>query len=122
MITSVIYENGKPSRKVIQVSEISGLETQVLLSDIYKYDYKTHQGAPILPSVTYRDVISKVLGVPPPDILAEEVVRGRILEQLNKLGKRSEAEISQMVKEYYDNPERLLAKIGLNNISPVIKV
>jgi archaeal flagellar protein FlaI len=122
MVSSVVYENGVPYRKVVQISEISGIETQILLSDIYKYDYKTHQAAPMLPSVTYRDLISKVIGVSPPDVLAEEVVRARILEQLNKLGKRDLQSISQTVKEYYDNPERLLAKIGLGQITPAIKI
>lgn len=119
---SFINENGQQRRRVVQISEISGIETQVLLSDIYKYDYKTHQATPILPSVTYRDTIAKVLGIAPPDIFAEEAVRARILEQLNKMGKRSIADISEVVKEYYDNPESLLRKIGLPQLSPVIRV
>ena len=53
---------------------------------------------------------------------AEEVVRARILEQLNKLGKRDMVSISETVKEYYDNPERLLAKVGLNNLAPAVKL
>ncbi|MFI5412646.1 MAG: ATPase, T2SS/T4P/T4SS family, partial [Candidatus Micrarchaeales archaeon] len=122
MITSVVYENGQPFRKIVQMSEISGIETQILLSDIYKYDYKTHQAAPMLPSVTYRDMIAKSIGVAPPDILAEEVIRGRILEQLNKMGKRDMGSISEAVKEYYDNPERLLAKVGLQNLAPAVKM
>lgn len=122
VVVSVVYENGVPSRKIIQVSEISGIETQILLSDLYKYDYKTHQSSPILPSVTYRDKLAKVLGVSPPDILAEEVVRARILEQLNKLGKRDMGSISQMVKAYYDRPEEMLKEIGLPQLAPVIRV
>jgi flagellar protein FlaI len=122
LVSAVVFEKGVPYRKIVQISEISGIETQVLLSDIYKFDYKTHQATPILPSVTYRDMLSKVLGVAPPDILEEEVIRARILEQLNKMGKRDMPSISQTVKEYYDNPERLLAKIGLGNLTPAIKV
>ncbi len=122
MVSSVVYEDGIPSRKVIQISEISGIETQILLSDLYRFDYKTRQAAPMLPSVTYRDMLAKMLGIAPPDILAEEAVRARILEQLNKLGKRDMGTISEMVKEYYDNPERMLTKIGLGNIEPAVRI
>ena len=120
MVVSVVYINGRPYRKVTQMSEISGIETQVLISDTYRYDYKTNRASPMMPSVTYRDLLSKILGIAPPDILGEEAVRALILEQLNKLGKRDMASISQAVKEYYDNPEALLKKVGLPAVKPVI--
>lgn len=122
IVSSVVYQNNIPTRKIIQISEISGIETQILLSDLFKYDYKTHEASAILPSVTYRDTICKILGVAPPDLLAEEVVRSRILEQLNRLGHRDMHSISEAVKEYYDNPERLLTKLGLQSLAPAIKV
>ncbi len=122
LVMAPVFQNGVMSRKIVQMSEISGIETQILLSDLYRYDYKTHQAAPILPSVTYRDLLSKILGVVPSDILAEEAVRARILEQMNRLGKRSTPDISEVVKEYYYTPEALLKKIGLGNVSPIIRV
>ncbi|MGC8478460.1 MAG: type II/IV secretion system ATPase subunit [Candidatus Micrarchaeia archaeon] len=122
IVLSQVYRNGMPVRKIIQISELSGIETQVLLSDLYKFDYKTFKSSPILPSVTYRDALSQILGLPPPDILAEERVRAMVLEQLNKLNRRSVSEISEAVKAYYDNPEALLKSIGLGELSPIIKV
>ncbi|MEM3876397.1 MAG: hypothetical protein QXP24_01570, partial [Candidatus Micrarchaeaceae archaeon] len=122
IILAQVYEKNKPSRKIVQISEISGMETQILLSDLYRFDYKTHKAAPILPSVTYRDTLSTVLGVPPPDILAEENVRANILFAMNKQGTRDMVSINNIVKEYYDNPEATLKKLGLNNMQPVIKV
>ncbi len=122
IILAQVYEKNKPSRKIVQISEISGMETQILLSDLYKFDYKTHKAAPILPSVTYRDTLSTVLGVPPPDILAEENVRANILFAMNKQGTRDMVSINNIVKEYYDNPEATLKKLGLSNMQPVIKV
>ena len=63
------------------------METQVLLSDLYRYDYKTHQAVVIQPSVTYRDAVAKILGISPPDILEEEKVRANLLfAKLNKQG------------------------------------
>ena len=119
--TGVIYENGVPVRKIIEISEISGIESQVLLSDLYKFDYKTRAGSPILPSVTYRDSLSKATGVPPADILAEEEVRAAILQKLNQLGKKDIRSISEVVRDYYDNPERTLSALELN-LSPVVRI
>lgn len=110
-----------PKRKITQISEISGIETNVLLSDLYRFDYKTMKGSPILPSVTYRDTLSKLVGVSPPDLLAEEKVRAMMLEKLNNLGKRSISDISQVVRDYYFDPAGTLKKLGLD-IEPVIKI
>lgn len=122
VIVSLVYTGGKPFRAVTQVSEVSGIETQVLLSDLYKFDYRTFKGSPILPSVTYRDTVAKLLGVPPSDILGEEKVRAVILEKMNQLGKRDMKSINEMVKNYYDNPDETCKKLGVTDLSPVIKV
>ena len=122
IVVSVVYINGIPTRKITQMSEISGIETQILLSDLYKFDYRTQRGSPILPSVTYRDLLAKILGVPPPDILEAERVRALILDRINKLGKRDIKSISEVVRDYYDNPEATLQRLGLQNIHPIINV
>ena len=121
-VLSQVYMKGKPYRKVVQISEVSGMETKILLSDLYKYDYKTHQAAQILPSVTYRDALSKAIGVNPGDILAEEVTRAAILENMNKYGIRDMKQISQVVRDYYYNPEETLKKLGMNDVHPAIIV
>ena len=56
---SQVNEQSKFVRKVTQVSEIAGVDTQMLLSDLYTYDYKTHKGSEVLPSVTYRDTLER---------------------------------------------------------------
>ncbi len=122
VIVSLVYANGKPYRAITQVSEVSGIETQVLLSDLYKFDYRTFKGSAILPSVTYRDTVAKLLGIPPSDILGEERVRAVVLEKMNQLGKRDMRSINEMVKNYYDNPDETCKKLGVTGVSPVIKV
>ncbi|MCL4404614.1 MAG: Flp pilus assembly complex ATPase component TadA [Candidatus Marsarchaeota archaeon] len=122
IVLSQVYENGVPHRKVVQISELAGLETQILLSDLYKLDYKTHKASAILPSVTYRDTLSTLIGVPPPDILAEENVRAMILAQLNKLGRRDIRSINEVVRDYYTDPDAVLAKLGLGNLHAVVRV
>jgi len=116
IIVSQVPEGGKSIRKITQVSEISGIETQVLLSDLYTYDYKTHKGSEILPSVTYRDLLSKLTGYPPSEIILEEQRRAKILERLNKMGIRGMREINQFCKEYYEDAEKAIAKIGLSDL------
>ena len=116
IVTSQIYENGAYLRKLTQVSEISGIETQVLLSDLYTYDYKTHKGSQILPSVTYRDTLAKLTGYPPSEIVIEEQRRGKVLQKLNELGIRDLTGINDFCKEYYDDAEAALKKIGLEEL------
>ncbi len=115
ILVSQINIDGKFTRKITQISEISGIETQVLLSDLYKYDYKTRKGSDILPSVTYRDTLATLSGVPPSDILREERRRAIILESMNKKGVRGLKQINEMCKEYYDNPNRVLKKLDIND-------
>ncbi|MCL5100337.1 MAG: Flp pilus assembly complex ATPase component TadA [Candidatus Marsarchaeota archaeon] len=114
IVVSQVNENNKSVRKITQVSEIAGIETQVLLSDLYMYDYKTHKSSEILPSVTYRDTLSKLTGVPPTEIVAEEQRRGRILQKLNELGVRDLKGINEMCRDYYDNPDRVLQRLKIS--------
>jgi len=106
-------EDGKMTRRISQVSEVSGIETQVLLSDLYSYNYKTHRSSDIFPSVTYRDLLSRLAGIPPNEIVAEEQRRGRILEKLNSLGLRDMKSINEFCRNYYDNPDAAAKKIGV---------
>ncbi len=115
-IVSQVNVDHKKQRKVTQVSESAGIETQVLLSDLYTYDYKTHKGSDILPSVTYRDVLSKATGKNPTDIIAEENRRSKILEKLNSLGVRDLHSINEFCRDYYDNPSAAMKKIGLEGL------
>ncbi len=113
MVVTRSVEKGKIIRRISQVSEISGVETQVLLSDLYEYNYKTHESSDIFPSVTYRDLLSKLSGAPPTEIVAEEMRRARILQKLNELGQRDLKSINEFCKSYYDNPEAAADRIGV---------
>lgn len=116
IIVSQVNDAGKLIRKITQVSEISGIETQVLLSDLYTYDYKTHRSSDVLPSVTYRDTLAKLTGYTPTEIVIEEQRRGKILEKLNKMGVHDMKGINAFVKEYYQDPKKALAKLDLSNL------
>lgn len=113
VVVTQTREEGKLTRRISQVSEVSGIETQVLLSDLYMYNYKTHHGTDIFPSVTYRDLLSRLSGISPNQIVAEELRRGRILQKLNELGKRDMKSVSEFCKDYYDNPDAAAKRIGV---------
>lgn len=116
IMISQVEEGGKRSRKITQISEISGIETQVLLSDLYLYDYKTHKNSNMLPSVTYRDLLAKLTGYPPSEIIIEEQRRAKILEKLNELGIKDLKGINQFCRKYYYDPARALEEIGLKDL------
>ncbi len=122
VMTAHVFENKKPFRKIVQIAEVSGVETRVLLSDLYKFDYKTHQATPIMPSVAYRDNIATLLGIAPQLIFDEERVRANILMAMNKQGMRDMKSISEMVKGYYENSQNALNKLGLSNMHAAIDV
>jgi len=122
VVLAPVYSREMMTRKVVQISEISGIETQILLSDLFKFDYRTHRAAPMLPSIAYRDSLSQVTGIPPPDILAEESVRAAILMQLNKQAKTSIRSLNEVVKGYYTEPDETLRKLGLGQLHPIVYV
>ncbi len=116
VIISQVYKNNKPIRRITQISEISGIESgKVLLSDLYKFDFKTDQASAMAPSITYRDILSNMLGIPPQYILREEEIRAAILERLNKLGKTTISQINEVVRQYYKDPKQTLIDLGLIN-------
>jgi archaeal flagellar protein FlaI len=122
VVISAFYDKTTIYRRITQISEISGIETQVLLSDLYKYDYKTKKGSTIMPSVTYRDMVSNILGLPPTAIMDEERLRALVLQKMNELGKRDIKSMSEIVKNYYDNPDATLKSLGLGEYSSGIIV
>ena len=122
MILSRVNYGNTLKRKIVQISEIAGRETQILLSDLYRYNYKTRQSADLLPSVSYRDSLSKAISAEPAEIIAEERLRAIILSKLNELGKRSINDISDAVQDYYKEPEALLNRLGMKNTSPIIRM
>ena len=77
-----------PVRKMTQVSEISGIETNVLLSDLYKFDYTINEG---LPNTTQRNIqghASQAFRSRTDRYTSEEVMRATILQRLNEKGLR----------------------------------
>ncbi|MGC9132055.1 MAG: CpaF family protein, partial [Candidatus Micrarchaeia archaeon] len=113
IIISKIFEKGITKRKIIEIAEVSGIETEVLLNPLYKYDFKQMKAIETSPSVTYRDTLAKVTGISTYEITKELERREEILKVLNKNGIHKIEEISKFVKEYYEDPYKALKSIGI---------
>ena len=115
IIVGKVFEKGETRRKIIEIAEVSGIETEVLLNQLYKYDFKQMKAIETSPSVSYRDTLAKVTGISTYEITKELERRELILRTLNKLGIHKIEEISKFVKEYYEDPYKAMKKIGIES-------
>jgi flagellar protein FlaI len=113
IIIGKIFEKGATKRKIIEIAEVSGIETEVLLNPLYKYDFKQMKAIETSPSVSFRDTLAKVTGISTYEITKELERRELILRTLNKLQIHKIEDISKFVKEYYEDPYKAMKKIGL---------
>ena len=113
IVVGKVFEKGETRRKIIEIAEVSGIETEVLLNPLYKYDFKQMKAIETSPSVSYRDTLAKVTGISTYEITKELERRELILRTLNKLGIHKIEEISKFVKDYYEDPYKAMKKIGL---------
>jgi flagellar protein FlaI len=113
IIIGKLIEKGETKRKIIEIAEVSGIETEVLLNPLYKYDFKQMKAIETSPSVSYRDTLAKVTGISTYEITKELERREKILRALNKLGIHKIEDISKFVKEYYEDPYKAMKKIAL---------
>ena len=102
-------------RVVDEISETSGMEqVKILLSQVYKYDYDTHQMKQLTPSTVYRDRLAKQSGLTPREIMQEHLLRAFLLEQLDKRDMSSMKEVSTFCRAYSKNPDEATASLGFD--------
>jgi flagellar protein FlaI len=102
-------------RVVDEVSETGGMEQRtVLLSQVYKYDYKAKIIKPVATSTIYRDRLAEEAGLTPKDIIDEVRLRALVLKTLNEKGLRTMKEVSAFCRFYNENAKSALQKLGLN--------
>ena len=122
IIVSQVRDANNIMRRIItQVTEVSALEGKVMLSDLYSFNYKTHRGSDIAPSITYRELLSRISGLSPVEIIAEEQRRALILQRLKELNVRDVIEINKFCKAYYDDPDKALSLIGMEHLSAGVR-
>jgi len=99
-------------RRVAQITEVSRMNDQVLLSNIFEWDR-------IKDNVRKTDVPARVLetlaekaGVTKKEIMREISIRQKILEWMLDNGIRTQIEVEKIIQGYYYNPKYVLEKIA----------
>lgn len=100
-------------RVVGEVVETGGIEKRtVLLSELWTYDLEKRRIAEKAPSSIYRDRLASVAKVRPNEIMDEIKVRGGLLWTMAQRDIKTIEKISSFCKDYYANPDGVLAKLG----------
>ena len=107
-----IYVKGKGvERRVLSVSEVSSMEKQALLSNVFEWDRNTDTikrsdvPSSLIDFLAQKTLISKK------EVEREINVRKKILEWMLKNGLHSQSEVEIVVQHYYYDPESLLEKV-----------
>ena len=102
-------------RVIDEISETSGMEqVKILLSQVYKYDYDSHQMKQMTPSTVFRDRLAKQSGLMPKEIMQEHILRAYLLEQLDARDMNTMKEVTMFCQAYNKDPDQATASLGFN--------
>ena len=100
---------------MLSVTEISSMERQALVSDIYAWDGRTDiVGRTDVPMRIIEVIANKTLKTKK-DVEKEIFVRKKILDWMVLHGMRSLKEVELTVQQYYYDPDSLLRKVLAEN-------
>ncbi len=108
-----IYHRQKGQiRRVTEVSEVTGLESgKPQLSRIFKWDPRTDVVEPTSVPSKIKRTIAEFSGMSGNDIEIELGKRAAVLEWMKHQGIRNIFEVSNIIQEYYQNPEEILNRV-----------
>ena len=98
-------------RRVMQIAEVSRMETKVLLSNIYEFNEaggilkRTEVPSSIIEDVATKNSITKN------DLRKEIDLRQMVLEWMLRKGIRQPLEVLEVMQSYYYNPKKVLSAI-----------
>ena len=115
IVQNRFYDPGRGLiRRVTQVAEVSRMEEQVQLSNLFEWDKETDVvGRNDVPSHTLQEFSEKT-GRSKKQLKNEMLVRQRILEWMLENNLKTNADVERVVQEYYFNPNAILEKIAQN--------
>ncbi len=107
-----IYVKGQGiQRRMICVSEVSSMERQALLSNVYEWDRKSDSiRRTDVPSSILEDLANKVLRSKK-EVEQEMKIRKSILDWMVRNNMHSYSEVEKIIQQYYYSPEMLLQKV-----------
>jgi flagellar protein FlaI len=106
-----IVEGKGMIRNVTQISEVTRMESKVLLGSVYERNPQSNQLAKTdIPSHSF-EVLSEIIGVEKSVLKKEMLVRKSILEWMLKSNITENASVLQVIQQYYIDPETILKAI-----------
>ncbi|MEK6957427.1 MAG: ATPase, T2SS/T4P/T4SS family [archaeon] len=107
-----IYVKGKGvERRIMQVTEVSSMDKQALLSNIYEWDRKTDSiKRTNVPMHLIEVLASKTLSTKK-EVEREIQIRKNILEWMLRNNIRANPEVEVIIQRYYYDPETLLEQV-----------
>jgi len=119
-IVRALRDGPRLHRAVVEVVETAGLEGRtMLLTEPQTYNVAQKRLMEKSSSRTvFRDRLARATGWTNLQIMGEIERRQRVLEALLEQGIRAVADISRFVRDYYDDTEAALRKIGLEDDEP----
>jgi flagellar protein FlaI len=116
LVQKKVEYNGKPVRRTVTTSEIVGLDPrsgEILTNEVYKWN----------PAVDAFDFtgrsyiierIAEKKGISIEEAYEEIDRRGKVIEWMEKQDIRNYKEVSDVIRSYYANPERVLKDVSKN--------
>ncbi|MGP3702151.1 MAG: type II/IV secretion system ATPase subunit [Candidatus Bathyarchaeota archaeon] len=118
-----VEREGEPVRRVIMVSEIVGLDPvskEIITNEVYRWDPK--KDVFIYGGRSYLlEKIAKRNGLPLEDVLREIKRRKEILDYMAMNNIRDYRSVSEIIKEYHENPEVLYRKVRMGSVETSFK-
>ncbi|MFH1239973.1 MAG: ATPase, T2SS/T4P/T4SS family [Candidatus Diapherotrites archaeon] len=112
IVTKRVHHEEGINRRIAQIAEITHMENQVLLGNVFELDPKTERvKLTDVPSHTLETLADKT-GLSKKDIKREIIVRKKILEWMIKKGMRRNHEVEETVQLYYRNPSKILTEVS----------
>jgi flagellar protein FlaI len=109
--------DGKPARRVRVASEIKGLDTktnEIIIEEVFNWDPKMDNFA-FMGHSGLLEKNAKKLGLSENDLQREIISRRTVLEWMVQQGIRKHADVANVIREYYANPNRVIqkARVGM---------
>ncbi len=98
-------------RRIFAITELTAMETQPLVSNVYEWDRKTDSIKRTNVPMRVLEIVAEKTLKSKKEVEREIYVRRRILEWMLKSGIHSQVEVAQVVQQYYYDPGPLLEKV-----------
>ena len=99
-------------RRVYQVTEVSRMNEQVLLSNIFEWDRNKDEIKKTDVPARVLETLSEKAGITKKELMREIAVRQKILEWMFENNIRQQTEVEKIIQGYYYNPKYILEKIA----------